>query len=353
MFSLEMLPARQGDALWLEWGDPARPRALLVDGGPPSRLTGERVREKLAGRDPPGALELIVVTHIDSDHIAGVLRLLEERDVPLEPEDVWFNAWRHLPTDILGAKQGEALSAEIRRRRLPWNAKFSGEAVVVPDAGPLPVVELPDGLTLTLLSPTRTQLAALRPVWKREVEKAGLVPGVGGEPPQEPQPDRLGDAALDPEELAAAPFEPDDSAANGSSIAFLVEHDGKRLLLAGDAFADVLADSLRRLAAERGVDVIPLDAFKLSHHGGKHNLSPDLLDRVECGRHLISTNGGIYRHPDGEAVSRVVVRERETELVFNYRSRENARWDSSRLRRRFGYRAVYPPDDAPGIRVEL
>ena len=32
--TIEMLPARHGDALWLEWGDPDHRHRMLVDGGP-------------------------------------------------------------------------------------------------------------------------------------------------------------------------------------------------------------------------------------------------------------------------------------------------------------------------------
>jgi beta-lactamase superfamily II metal-dependent hydrolase len=350
-----MLPAFQGDSLWLEYGDPRRARCILIDGGPRSRIARERLLELIAERAMVGGevkLELVVVTHIDADHIAGVLDLLENRDVSLTTGDVWFNGWQHLPTDQLGAKQGEALSTAIRQRRLPWNVAYSEAAVFVPDDGPLPTVELVDGMTLTILSPTRADLAALRPVWKKEVEKAGLVPGIGASEPPE-QPDVLGERPLDPEELAAEPFEEDDSKANGSSIALLAEYAGKSVLLTGDAHPSVLARNLGRLAAERGLDRIPIDALKLSHHGGKHNLSRELLDRLECGRYLFSTNGNIFHHPDAESVSRVIVDRNDYELVFNYRSPETERWDSSRLRRRFRYRTTYPETDREGIRVEL
>jgi hypothetical protein len=33
MLRIEMLPAQQGDALWIEYGDPAKPRLVLIDGG--------------------------------------------------------------------------------------------------------------------------------------------------------------------------------------------------------------------------------------------------------------------------------------------------------------------------------
>ena len=147
--------------------------------------------------------------------------------------------------------------------------------------------------------------------------------------------------------------QPDPSKANGSSIAFLAEHDGRGLLLAGDAHPEVLCASLDRLAAERGVERIRIHAFKVSHHGGKHNLSSDLLDRVECGRWLFSTSGQIFGHPDAESVARIVVRKSDCELVFNYRSEENERWDSGRLRRKFRYRGAWPEPETAGMRVDV
>ena len=40
------------------------------------------------------------------------------------------------------------------------------------------------------------------------------------------------------------------------------------------------------------------------------------------------------------------------ELIFNYRSKLNERWDDAKLKREHGYTAVYPEGD-DGIVVEL
>jgi hypothetical protein len=347
MLRLEMLPARHGDALWIEYGDPGHPHRLLIDGGPRSRT----LREQLAERVGAG-LELLVVTHIDADHISGVLAILADPEVRVSARDVWFNGWEHLPTDVLGAKQGEALGAAIRRRRLPWNTDFGGRAVAVPDEGALPAVHLPGGMRLTVISPTGRELAALRPVWKEEVEKAGLVPGVAAQEAAAAPPDLLGAHPIEPEELAAEPFEEDPSAANGASIAMLAEVEGKTLLLTGDAHGGVLADGLRRLAGSRGVSRVRVDAFKLPHHGSKHNLSPEVLGLVDCRRFLFSTNGDVYHHPDPVAVSRVLAATDGPVFEFNYRTETTARWDSARMRRRYGYRTVYP-EVGEGLVVQI
>jgi len=265
MWSLHVLPALHGDALWLEYGNSSRKHSVLIDGGPRSKETTSLLERLLGG---PAKLALIVVTHIDADHITGVLSMFENPRVVLNPEDVWFNGWPHLPSDLLGAPQGEALSTAILRRRMRWNSAFGGGPVAVPDEGPLPRIELSGGLVITLLSPTLRKLAELRPVWKREVEKAGLVPGMAAEEPHQ-EPDRLGEKDIDIERLADRPFEEDASAANGASIAMLAEFENRSLLLSGDAHAGVLTSQLRRLATERKVNRVAVDIFKVPHHGSR------------------------------------------------------------------------------------
>jgi hypothetical protein len=346
--TLHVLPALHGDALFLEYGKNGTHR-LLIDGGPRSKQTDGLIRDVFKGHESP--VELVVVTHIDADHITGILGIFQDRDMPLEPRDVWFNGWRHLPTDLLGPEQGEALSDAIEKRGLPWNAAFDGGPVSVPDQGPLPRFELRGDLQITLLSPTLVELAALRPVWKREVEKAGLVPGTAPEPPPKPS-DLLGEPSMDLAELATRSFNPDRSQANAASIALLAEHGGRSLLLTGDAHAGVLSHQLRRLALERGLDRLSIDLVKLPHHGSRRNISQELVDAVDCERWLFSTNGAIFSHPDPEAVARVIVDRPGAELMFNYRTRTTDRFDSPELRRSYKHQTRYP-QSGPGLRIEL
>jgi hypothetical protein len=124
------------------------------------------------------------------------------------------------------------------------------------------------------------------------------------------------------------------------------------VLFTGDAFAGVLAQSLRRLAAERGTRRLPVDAFKVSHHGSRNNLSPELLEVLDCPRFLFSTNGRRFRHPDAVAVSRIVGVS-GAELLFNYRTPSTEPWEEPQLRRRFGYQTRYPADGASGLTLQL
>ncbi len=347
MLTLELLPALHGDALLLEYGGGPDLHRVLIDGGPNSTVTRRAIKAALR---TVRRLDLLVVTHIDADHITGVLGLLERDGLPPHVGDIWFNGWHHLPSDKLGAKQGERLSAAIRRRGLPWNDAFGGAAVMVPDAGPLPTRELPGGLRLTLLSPTRQALADLRPVWRKEVEAAKLLPGAATSEQGPAQPDRLGDKPLDPEALAETPFVEDDSEANGSSIAFLAEYENRSLLLTGDAHSGILVDGLRRLATERGTPAV--GALKVPHHGSQYNVSKELIDSIHCERFLFSTNGASYGHPDPAAIARIVTSNPGSRLEFNYRTPLIEPWESRRLRRRFRYETLFGETDGH-LRVDL
>ncbi len=354
MLSIDMLPARYGDCLWIEYGNPGHPRRILVDCG--LRTGYHAVAERLRGR-PDIAFELFVMTHIDADHIAGAIPLLQEFG-PERFGEVWFNGRDHLPfpPDVLGVLQGQIFSELIAERGFSWNWRWNGRAVMVPDHGPLPAVELPDGMKLTLLSPTWGRLADLRKVWDEELERLELEPGTALDRLEERpdlQPDALGPARIDVEALAESPYKPDTGEANGSSIALLAEHDGKALLLSGDAFAPLLETTVTRLLRQRGQERLRLDAFKVSHHGGRGNTSPGLLDLVRCEHFLFSTNGSRYHHPHQETIARILRSQRDVRLHFNYRSDENEVWDDSDLQSDWRYEANYPEPGTEGCTLIL
>lgn len=267
--------------------------------------------------------------------------------------EVWFNGFHHLdnepPPDLLGAMQGELLTALIVDRALKWNAKFGRRAVMVPDTGALPAHTF-SGMRLTLLSPTFEKLQKLKPEWDKAVRDAGLVPGAAAvvEDVEEGD-DTLGDSV---EDMADSTFKGDTAKPNGSSIAFLAEHDGKRVLFTGDAHADVLLASLARGPLAQA-DSLPLDAFKVSHHGSRANLDRALVEAVPARRYLISTNGKQFRHPDPEAIARIAVfGPEEKAFDFNYKTDFNKAWDSASRKAKWGLTTRFGTDDT-GLVVKL
>jgi beta-lactamase superfamily II metal-dependent hydrolase len=351
VFRLHVLPAGNGDALIVEYGTTVRTRRILVDGGVAN--TAPAVQKFLG---PSAALQLLVVTHIDNDHIAGVLNLIDSANPP-QPKDLWYNGYRHLPgsdAEAMGPVQGERLTKLIEKHHYCWNGEFGGNAVAV-SAPPRPIT-LDGELACTVLSPTLDQLKTLRQrsTWTQVVQQAGLDPDVEVpvEPPAPaPGVERMGPLNIDT--LANARTTPDTAAANGSSIALLLEFAGRRCLLAGDAHPGVLIATIDEIVGAG--NALEVDVFKLPHHGSKANVTAELVQRVPAHTYVFSTDGsGHQRHPDDTAVARVINdAPRSPLLAFNYRSRRNEDWDDADLKDSYGYRTQYPLSPKRGITIDI
>ena len=359
MFRVHMLPAFHGDCLWVEFGRDDDPKVILIDAGTPStwpalkaKLLAERAR-----RNGKLHIELFVVTHVDADHIGGALKLIGQL-APLKMTigGVWFNGYLHLdnqqvpPTDVLGPKQGEQLSALIKDAGLRWNAHFDRRAVMVPDTGPLPEANFA-GLRLTLLSPSFAALQALKPEWEKEVRKAGLVPGDAYEVVEDKaDSDILGDEPV--QDLADIPFRADTAKANGSSIAFLAECEGKVAFFGADAHADVIHAALKR-GPLKDKESLALAGMKVPHHGSKANTDVALVKALPARHYLVSSNGNQFEHPDPEAIARIAVHgPAGKQLDFNYKTAFNKQWDSAARKAEYKYATKYGKD-GEGLVVDL
>lgn len=359
-FTVEALSVRHGDATLVEWSDGPDRHRLLVDGGPVT--TYPVLHDRLASLDPDDRhLDVVVLTHVDADHVEGLLKLLNDASLQVTVGDVWFNGYRHLPADELGGVQGDMFGALLEARGLPWNAHFDGGAVRRPTGGLPPVVALPAGLSVTVLGPTDRELAALRPVWRRECQRAGLVPGsvedaltaLRSRARLNPLDTYLGTTA-DLSALAATSTAADSSAANATSITLLLERAGRSALLAGDATPDVLRAGLEALLAQRDLPALHVDLFKVPHHGSERNVTVEVVRLVDADTYLISTDGSYHGHPGVVAMARLLHHGTPGgTVVFTHESATTRPWGAEELRRRSGHRAVYPTPGSTGVAVAV
>ena len=348
MLELTMLPANEGDALILRYGDSESPHQILIDCGRTATY------QKLLDHVPIDRrhFELLVVSHVDRDHIEGTLEILRDAGNGFRFDDIWFNAYRHLvweddALEQFSAKQGEALTRMIEQRGLPWNKAFGGGPVRLDDGKPVKR-KLPGGLVITLLSPDAKKLAKLAPKWEAECRRAGLTPGGdpnAGDPDWKAGLESFG-GPLDA--LANSSTDRDGAAPNGSSIAFLAEYEGKTILLGADAHPDLLVASLDQTGRP-----LPLacDLVKLPHHGSQGNVTKALLSKLACDRYFVSTSGQQFNHPDDVAIARVITADgpRPRTLYFNYAKPKTKGWDQDiDAKSRYKYTCIYPEhDDAP------
>ncbi len=386
MFRIEMLPAAHGDCLWIEYGSGGTVHRILIDGGPAHAYPALRERILHLPADER-RFDLLVITHIDADHIEGIIRLLLDAEaLACRFERIWFNGRDQLNAvpdpagEPLGGVQGEFLGMliadyEQRTGTEVWNRGFAGALAAIDRKNPaLPVVELPGDCRLTLLSPDHARLLELKDNWGKELKAARLPAGdpvklrerldasrrlralgdvLGAEDnfardepaPEDDLADTLGGAAGEPG--ADAPFGGDTSRANGSSIALLLDypaaHPEVRFLLAGDAWPAVLEASLDRLLAPG--ERLAVNGFKLAHHGSVANVSESLLGKLSCANYLISTNGAIFHHPHARCVELLLKTHGapgKPRLHFNYLVPTTEAWRGKADQTARGYQAFHP-----------
>jgi beta-lactamase superfamily II metal-dependent hydrolase len=332
------LPARFGDCLIVTWGSPKR--AMLIDAGL-GKTYAESLLPALAQCKSIGIrrLELVVVTHIDRDHIGGIEQTLTlQREHGLPVAEAWFNGEPQLPRTPArprGIEQGESVGRLLRAQSIPWNTSFAGKAIRIPARGPLPSATLPGGLRITVLAPDLTQLKRLANLWPEALRSADAGEPLARGPvsPRRPPPV----APIDIDRLAAEPFSEDDSVANGSSIVLLLEHGRKAALLTGDAYPSLILAGWKRLVASRG-RAPKLDLLKLSHHGSSTNTSPELLRSLNPRRVLVSSDGSAFGHPHAETLAWAVRELKGVELLFNYDNEYSRPWAKTAAQARSGFK---------------
>ncbi len=316
VFTLEALQAAHGDALILHYGPAGQPRFIVVDGGPKGIFKaslGPRLDEIRRNRGG-NVLEirLLMVSHIDDDHITGVLdltRMLRDFDdrkapPPYEILTLWHNSFDDITRRITASfdsdeaigpvlarakpktAEGAALLASVdqgRRLRidadalnLNMNSPFDDLLVFDDRASAL---DMGARLRFTVLGPRQAELDRLETKWRKEVAKARQKAKAGG------------GSALDPADLGAmAAAFVDESVHNLSSVVVLAELGDRSMLLTGDARGDLVLESLREagLIANRKLNV---DVFKVPHHGSERNAAPELFEAVVADHYVFSANG--------------------------------------------------------------
>ena len=373
VFRIKSLPALNGDCIWIEYGEENTVSRVLIDGGPLGAyavLRAEIEQLPLEQR----TFELLVVTHIDADHIDGIVKLMRHPELGVKFQEVWFNGWPQLATlptlapategaadEGRGPVSGSYLDHLLIRGGEACNVRFRKRAVCVADDGALPRVRLAGGLELTLLSPTVEKLRDLRTTWRQAFTKLGREPGDADFVQSKLDKDKRfrGDEGAAPavpvglDEAAALAQDLDDAVANGSSIAFVAEYAGQRCALLGDAHAPLIEKSFRRMASARDEPKLRLAAVKLSHHGSKGNTTPGLMRAIDCRSYLVSTDGSIFHHPDDQAIQCVVAYAKPARLFFNYQSERTIGWSNAGPGARGDYTTQYPAHSGEGLEIDL
>ena len=97
-----ILPALNGDCILVEF-QPSH--YILIDGGYVDTYENYLFPTLKELEAQGGKLDVVVVTHIDGDHISGIIRLLE--DMPIGIGEIWYNGYRHIQSVAVTSEEKE------------------------------------------------------------------------------------------------------------------------------------------------------------------------------------------------------------------------------------------------------
>jgi len=332
IFSLDVRRARKGDCLLVHYGSKADPGLVLIDGGP-SQVYNPHLKPRLAeirkarglGSDESLVVDLAMVSHIDDDHINGILELMREliasldaqEPLPLKLRSFWHNSF----DDIIGNNSKELVAAvrasfgaaslngepdtegldpaaarvlasvaqgfnlrdDIKKlndklnSQFRLNSEFKGNLVMTQKAP----INLGKGLKLTVIGPMKKELLALQKEHDAFLKKQ----------------------ARNKKTKAATAAFTDESAANLSSLVLLAEVNKKRILLTGDARGDKVIEGLELLGLLKkdGKSKIHVDILKMPHHGSDRNVDPVFFRRITAD-HYVFSGDGEHGNPERETL---------------------------------------------------
>lgn len=264
---------KSGDAICIRYSYNNLQYIHIVDGG--YQETGEKLSKFIDDQYGfPDTIDHVVVTHNDGDHTGGLRKILEERNVSqlwmLRP---WLYAGELLPR-FTTYTSVERLTSRLR-------SVYSNLAALeeIADRRGIPIYEPFQGQGIgafRVMAPTRNRYLELIVNSERTPEATAS---------QSILQRGFRSLAEKTKELAAAawgeeyfPPEPT-SNENEMSVVQYANFNGTKVLLTGDTGRQGLREIID-FAPRVGLALPGIDRFQVPHHGGRHNVSTDLLDAI-------------------------------------------------------------------------
>jgi hypothetical protein len=375
-FTLEAVPARYGDCLLLHYGNTDDPGLILIDGGPTQvwkPFLEKRLKAIQAKRGANFLIDLLMVSHIDDDHVLGILDFTKAwketkaagNKWPYPVREFWHNSFERISNaETMGAVTASVTASanassldeiDVDEIRVPEDEEGESETLV-----PIAEVDKPDaraGLKVLSSVPNgkklRDDVMALGVA--KNIGFDGLVrPGVAGRVPVKMGPDlSLHVAAPLAKQLEALqkmfakklPKGPDATLAaytdtsvpNLSSIAVLARFKDKTMLLTGDARGDYLIEGLKGEGLLAEGATLHVDILKMPHHGSDRNVDPSFFSTITAD-HYVASADGTFGNPDRPTMEMLIEqRGKDAEFTIHLTyplaeidARRRGEWDKDR-----------------------
>ena len=309
MVKVYLFPADEGDFIWVRYGNDENYANILIDGG--TKDSGAEYAEVIQFIAEYGeTIEALILTHIDYDHIQGVvdgISRVSSNILKKVVKRILFNTCR-----AISLEQGQAIDEnKYVENQIIGNAYMGaygiGDAIALMDL--LKEKDVADRVMdyivsgmemiwdknafIRIISPGKKELNQFLNKWEpycRETDVSAYTANL------ESTRENLVD--LMEERLGS-----DSSINNAASIAFLFEYDYVRIAFLADAKPSVCIQGLKELKIKLPYQV---DVLKLSHHGSKSNTSDALLKKLKTEIYALSTNGNGQRVPNKAVVAHLL-----------------------------------------------
>ncbi len=364
LFSLEVLPAKEGDCLLLHWTGGGKRRLAVIDGGPRGvfkNTLAPRLKEIAKGKQL--TIEFVAVSHVDADHISGVDELFNKlaREVadgiagnerPIRVLRLWHNAFNDILNDSqdalykkiqasltasgeptpetqrtitatasarLGRDEGEHVAHDVslilaghaqgRSLRDSWQKLRDDNAT-----GALNAPFKTDKGTATLIASHLTKAPVV-------LEDLGI--RITG--PLKAELDALQaefDTFLKKEGLAVKDVlaaYADKSIPNLSSIVCVLSLGNKTMLLTGDARGDKVLAGLDEAGLLKNGKA-HFHILKVPHHGSDRNTEAAFFKKLTADTYVLSADGK-HGNPDRDTVEWIIDSRKDSDkytIIFTY-----------------------------------
>lgn len=344
--NIKVLQVLFGDAIVINFkGNDGRYHNIFVDGGLISTYARTIGRETKKIVERGEKLDIFIITHIDQDHIGGVLKFLRENGEKNIVDEYWFNWSDNQEVQMLPNSCKISYSQGITLREfLKKNGNINSGTI---HEG-LESFNL-FGAKITILSPNLEDFNYFKKKWtatEHQIQRRKRIVSAQD------------DYCASIENLSKKTFTEDTRIENRVGIAFLFEYHGKSIVFLADSHPSTIEKALKKRGFSK-VNKLRVDMIKLSHHASKFNTSPELLELLDCNSFIISANGkNRYFLPHKETLSRILLnpgrkRNQEVSFIFNY--------DNSVIRSIFeesdfssyNFNCFYPKGNENGYLIKL
>lgn len=232
---------------------------ILIDGGKSEKKCRDKLKEYEFEK-----LDYIILTHIDSDHIHGLMGLFDKHDDKYKDTVIVYNKFIN---GMVSYKQAEKFEKMIENRNILVSYKEyqdnKGDIIFLSKSQRQKLKRNKEKIYITFLSPLREVVENLYNAYHYYKENNKIIPN---------------NAEI----------------VNRSSIMFLLEYKNSAILMLGDGYISDIIKSIDLLSDEKNAfePIKKVSLIKLPHHGSAENNTElhSLLLKIHCEMFILTNS---------------------------------------------------------------